>query len=485
MVTPDNAADLLKAASFMQIDCLQKRCEKSLVESLTTDNCVQLRQLAKQHNCGDLQDKAWEMMMANFSAVANLEVFQSLDVNELVEILADDDLNETNESLVCEGAMKWIQADVAQRRHFLGNVLGCLRLPLTSGEYLVSLCRRYPFLTMDSQAEPFLTAAREYHMTPARQQDLCSVNTEQRKCSTFTDCMFFVDRIGQVSCFSLSEKKWFRLATVPNWFSDGHIALCTYGKSCVYLSDGTGYRDDMFKYNGNSNVWNRGPKLIHGRMDHEMVAVGDSIYVLGGFGGVGAQPPSHVTSIEKCAVEEGGFVRIGELLMGVHRFSAAVTGEKIYVFGGDKNETVVQCFDTIRNTTCIYHLQSPLKKRKFNKSVGCNERIQIIDEKCSILELSRSPEDDDKPVVHEVARIQSSTHDCITVYNAVQGGNNQIIVLAIVHDEKTCRTQNSNRIMWVDSKTGKVQSSESVPFPVFDGRAIRTTVRRAHLSKLL
>jgi hypothetical protein len=301
IVTPDNAADLLKAASFMQIECLQERCEQSLVDTLTTDNCVPLWQLAKQHHCGNLVDMAWKMMLAKFSAVANVESFQSLDVNELVELLEADDLYEPNESLVCEAAMKWIQANIAQRRPFLVKVLGCLRLPLTSGEYLVSLCRRYPFLTVDSQAEPFLTAAREYHMTPARQQDLCSVNTEQRKCSTYTDCMFFVGTHGQVSCFSLSEKQWFRLASVPdNLFRHGPIALCTYGKSCVFLYSGAylGYRDDTFKYNGNTNVWNRGPKLIHGRKYHEMVAVGDSIYVLGGFSGVSADPRRHVTSIE-------------------------------------------------------------------------------------------------------------------------------------------------------------------------------------------
>jgi hypothetical protein len=187
VVTLANAEDIIRAASFLQIQCLQDRCEKVLVDSVTDANCIRLWQLARLHNYRLLDEKAWNLLMTEFPTVANTDSFLELDVDELVRVLEADELVTPTEGVVCNGAMRWLESDIDQRQQFLAQILESLKLPLTSSDYLRRLTSQYPFIEEDKDGNAFLIEARSYHKKPEQQRDLCTPRTKHRRASGIDD----------------------------------------------------------------------------------------------------------------------------------------------------------------------------------------------------------------------------------------------------------------------------------------------------------
>jgi hypothetical protein len=160
VVTLANAVDVIEAASFLLIQCLQDRCAKVLLESVDAANCSRLWQLAKLHNYRLLEEKTWNLLMTELPAVASTESFLALDVDELMYLLESDSLETPSEGLVCNVAMKWLEADIDSRLPFLAKILGSLKLPLTGSDYMLRLTSNYPFLEKDEAGRKLVVATR-------------------------------------------------------------------------------------------------------------------------------------------------------------------------------------------------------------------------------------------------------------------------------------------------------------------------------------
>jgi hypothetical protein len=192
IATADNAEDILRAANLMQIGCLQKRCEEVLCETLEESNCIEFWKLSRQYSCSQLEKEAWCLLRSDFPAMAKLQSFLTLDIDEVIGILKDEDLTTTSEGVVCDAAMRWIQDDIENRKPLLDRLLQCLKLPLAGVDYLLRLCSENPFLETDPLSKPFIEEARLYHLCPAIQEDMFSSRTAHGKCSSLEDVVVTV-----------------------------------------------------------------------------------------------------------------------------------------------------------------------------------------------------------------------------------------------------------------------------------------------------
>lgn len=62
--------------------------------------------------------------------------FTSLDVEDLMEILSDDELNVKNEEVVFDSVVKWIDEDPPARKTYLLDLLKCIRLGTLSSDFI-------------------------------------------------------------------------------------------------------------------------------------------------------------------------------------------------------------------------------------------------------------------------------------------------------------------------------------------------------------
>jgi hypothetical protein len=74
-VCAENAESLLRAATTLQIKGMITRCEEFLMENLTKKNCISMWKLGRTHNCEELEDRAWPMILDNFTELSKNDMF--------------------------------------------------------------------------------------------------------------------------------------------------------------------------------------------------------------------------------------------------------------------------------------------------------------------------------------------------------------------------------------------------------------------------
>jgi hypothetical protein len=112
-----------------------------------------------------------------------------------------------------------------------------------------------------------------------------------------------------------------------------------------------------------------------------MVALGESLFVLGGYDDNQKEESSRTLSdIGEYAISSHTWSHTGDLVTAVRSTTAAVSKEKIFIFGGllaDEKETnIVQCFDT-RLKTC-FRVEDLPYACKLSRAVVCDKRVFVV-----------------------------------------------------------------------------------------------------------
>ena len=383
VVHHDNAEQIFRASSMLQISCLQSRCEEFLIDQVSYENCVGIWNIAKAHNCTKLATKSFATLLENFHQVSSSLDFLKLEVEELLCIVKADELRVPFEEDVCDAVVSWLKHDVTRRKQHLPRLLEALRLPLVSSDYLFSLTED-EMLDFSSEGSKIMNDTFKFHSCPAKRHTFTAERYVQRKFSSRNDVMVIVGGLlktvprfqttKEVVCYSFQQEKWFYLPSLP--YDPGYeFAVCSHG-SDIYISGGWLKLQGVAVFKADKNKWKSCDTMIYGRCGHAMVAMTNSLYV---FGGRDGKAPA-MTNIEKFDLKTKKWKGAGELLLGIRSMSAAVSGENIFVFGGitetDKDTDTIQSYDTRHGTSTIIG-DLPFTCR-LTRTIKCEEQIYIV-----------------------------------------------------------------------------------------------------------
>lgn len=95
---------------------------------LDPSNCLGIRAFADTHSCRELLKIAEKYTQKNFAEVMSTEEFLMLPPSQLMNIIACDELNVSNEEQVFTSVMNWVRHNLAERKHYLPQVCFCLSL---------------------------------------------------------------------------------------------------------------------------------------------------------------------------------------------------------------------------------------------------------------------------------------------------------------------------------------------------------------------
>ena len=76
VVCAENAEHLLRAATTLQIKGMITRCEEYLMDNLSEKNCITMWKLGRTHNCEELEDRSWPLILLNFNELSRTDDFQ-------------------------------------------------------------------------------------------------------------------------------------------------------------------------------------------------------------------------------------------------------------------------------------------------------------------------------------------------------------------------------------------------------------------------
>ncbi|KAG1654455.1 Kelch-like protein 10 [Nymphon striatum] len=283
-INDDNVQDLTVAADQFNVIKLLEECIEYMLKNMDHHNCIGLWRFSSFYSFIKLRNEAKKFILKHFANVlGESEEYYDLTVDELKDILDDGRLNVLNETIVWEAVLKWVEFDEESRLTHYSALLRTVRIGET-------------YVTRHSKM------SRKSHSDVLR----CS-RLMQRKLKTFD---FYIENV--VPSFCVPRKPSHVMYAIGGW-------------------SGSRPTSAIETYDYVSNIWTQVPTrfLDVCRAYHGCIAIGHSIYIIGGTDGINFSNDCYVFNTLNHAWSEIAPMHVNRCYVSV-----AVLGHSVYAVGG-------------------------------------------------------------------------------------------------------------------------------------------------------
>ena len=168
-IDEDNVLTLLEAANYLRIEFVKISCGKFLEQGVDAKSCLGILQLADMFALDELSSLTKKYALRHFTDVCKEDEFLCLPVNLLSDLLSEENLcvvvedlipcEEQREKTVLESVLQYVEHDVENRKSHLAQLLGLVRLPTLSAEYLAEVSRNK---LLESECGDILEKAKNF-----------------------------------------------------------------------------------------------------------------------------------------------------------------------------------------------------------------------------------------------------------------------------------------------------------------------------------
>ncbi|KAK5863683.1 hypothetical protein PBY51_000695 [Eleginops maclovinus] len=160
-LSDDNIQGVAAAAFLLHVDGAFRLCQSHMEACMDPSNCVGLYHWARNLGAAGLANCALRYLCQHFAQVCEEEEVLELDAQSLGDLLASDDLNVSQEEVVLELVLSWVE----RRRGDLQSevqaveLLRRVRLELVDPRFVRKARRRNPELLRDAECFGMIDAA--------------------------------------------------------------------------------------------------------------------------------------------------------------------------------------------------------------------------------------------------------------------------------------------------------------------------------------
>uniref|UniRef100_T1GIJ3 BACK domain-containing protein n=1 Tax=Megaselia scalaris TaxID=36166 RepID=T1GIJ3_MEGSC len=215
-ITEDNVQVLLPASSLLQIQSVREACCKFLLRQLHPSNCLGIRSFADAHSCKELHSRSHKYALQNFQQVVSTEEFLLLPFDEVRDLISNNQLNICSEEKVFLAVLNWVKHDLVERKKHISELMGHVRLPLVSREFLMSCVESEGLIREDSHCKELLLEAMKYHLLPEQRSLMSNKRTIERRPDGMKPYVFAV---GGGSLFAIHNECEVYNPRTGNWSS--------------------------------------------------------------------------------------------------------------------------------------------------------------------------------------------------------------------------------------------------------------------------
>ncbi|XP_061909751.1 kelch repeat and BTB domain-containing protein 12-like [Entelurus aequoreus] len=349
----DNIQAVSAAAFLLHIDGAFRLCQNHMEASMDVSNCVGLYHWARDLGATGLADCAFRYLCQHFAQVCEEEEILELDADRLADLLASDDLNISQEEVVLELVLRWVERRFGNLRSEAQAVelLRHVRLELVDPVVLRRARRRNPVLLQDFECVAMIDAALQT-------SGLCEAPTPPRPALRYgmetTDillCLGGVDKDGVPArrggladlsfCFAPNGRRTYYIPSPLKGcggFGQITAGVVTRDNSIVVAVEAQGQnrvkRMDIFRYDpAEESCWVQLCSPAH----RDMFAIGmlgDALYMIGG------QMKVHhhyiiTDSVMRWSLKRGGsWLSFAPLPLPLACHCTVSLKEHLYVLGG-------------------------------------------------------------------------------------------------------------------------------------------------------
>lgn len=136
-ITEANVYELIGAASKMEFEHIEQKCQRFLQEKLSVTNCLTIWTLVEPFiNFNELVQSAIRTAQKNFNEVINHRQYLQIDVEHLLDFLKSDELNVYSEEEVFNALVKWVTYDENDRKRYVKELLSTIRFAYLKPEVI-------------------------------------------------------------------------------------------------------------------------------------------------------------------------------------------------------------------------------------------------------------------------------------------------------------------------------------------------------------
>ncbi|KAI8512545.1 Kelch-like protein 6 [Branchiostoma belcheri] len=293
-ITEDNVLELMKGASFFQVQAVNDACAKFLSDNLSVKNCLEMVNLGGTLN-PNLEASALSYLMKEFTALNKMPEFLDLTKDQLIELISSDDLNAPEET-VYTAVMKWINHDTRNRKKEMKKLMELIRFPFMDKMFFIEKVESDN--TLRNCCPGLMSEALKYQAFPGEVQ---SPRTRPRRASGLREAVVILagtetegieapeespfegespihsDSIMMTHSSEPSSACWVPLTRMKSGTIRG-FAVAVLGSSDILVSIG----GRVWLYQVNLDNWSDLAPMKKQRINHKLAVVQGKVYALGG-----------------------------------------------------------------------------------------------------------------------------------------------------------------------------------------------------------
>lgn len=365
----DTVETLLSTACLLQLTEVVDACCHFLMKQLHPSNCIGIRLFADTQGCTNLLKVAHSFTTEHFMEVIRSQEFLLLPPDEVSRLLASDDLNVPSEEVIFHAYLSWVKHDVINRKKDLSRLLGLVKLPLLSPQFIADFIETNTLFKEDRVCQDLIMEALKYHLLPERRSTLQSPRTKPRKSTVGS--MYAVGGMDSnkgatsIERYDLRTNSWVVMTNMTGRRLQFGVAVLDNKLYVVGGRDGLKTLNLVECYDPKAKQWTLMQPMSTHRHGLGVGVLEGPMYAVGGHDGW-----SYLNTVERWDPQARQWSYVAPMSTQRSTVGVAVLNNRLYAVGGRDGSSclrTMECFDPHTNkwTMC-----APMAKRRGGVGVG-------------------------------------------------------------------------------------------------------------------
>lgn len=381
-ITADNVEHLSVAADQLLVDGLLDECCAFMSRNVELSNCVRVLEMARFFHLESLRQQVLRFLLDNFERVYSENChFHGLSLQNLVDLLASDELKVRREETVWEAVVSWIKADPSERSVCLDKLLPHIRFCLMKDSYLKKVVMRNAFVSKNT---PCKAIVKRCYKIQQSGRDACLLNPThsmfvQRVPSEIMFVYGGIHRGYKSNTWEVYDYKTNEWNTVKTDFRQDLI----FGLQCVSVghkiyvlgADISTLCPFCYCFDAAAMEWSVIKPMNQLRAFFGVAVLSDCVYCIGG------SPNGVVTldTAEKYDTVTDTWRTVGRMNQPRLGASAASCAGRVYIVGGMSTDKLLRSAEAYDPATDKWTIIAPMKsERLFHGLVSYRNKIYVI-----------------------------------------------------------------------------------------------------------
>eukprot|EP00062_Callorhinchus_milii_P006532 gi/632947347/ref/XP_007889003.1/ PREDICTED: kelch-like protein 1 [Callorhinchus milii] len=354
--------NLLAAACLLQLSQVVEVCCHFLMKLLHPSNCLGIRAFADAQGCIELMNVAHKYTMEHIVEVIRNQEFLLLPADDILKLLASDDLNVPEEETIFHALMMWVKYDMQKRCSDLSKLLSYIRLPLLPPQLLADLENNALFKD-DLECQKLILEAMKYHLLPERRPLMQSPRTKPRKSTV--GALYAVGGMDAnkgattIEKYDLRTNTWAQAGVMNGRRLQFGVAVIDDKLYVVGGRDGLKTLNTVECYDSKTKTWTALPPMSTHRHGLGVAVLEGPMYAVGGHDGW-----SYLNTVERWDPQSRQWTYVASMSTARSTVGVAALNGKLYAVGGRDGSAClksIECYDPHTNK---WSLCTPMSKRR-------------------------------------------------------------------------------------------------------------------------